>query len=416
MSDLYSQAGDQWIGMALQQRHMGTTEQALQAYDGAFKRFAETAHSVPLHQEMRKSYTDLSECPPVDTTVATKLKAQRAFSAGMSVYSWHAQTFLLPADFQQFERTYKARPRTRWLTKEPQHNRGEGVRMLNSLEEIRPGVGGPAPAILVQQYIGPPLLVDGFKFHYRYYALLDNPPALQGQPRKGLALFVFPRAPLRFSTARYSTDAEGWAQKNAHVTNSDANKNAVTDYCDINPWQHRTLHGGLEYAARTEPAKAAMLASRKVVGSSYRVLSRAFGKAARMWDRPLPSMPDGVQLERSDEAEYCHAVYGVDLALDDQANVWLVEIQIKPQMDCSCPQDEKVKDGMLVAMLRHDERILSEGVLPPQLEDMDTLAAAAELEVAKPEGEAELVRLPLVQYDEDEARDTARRFNHTYTF
>ena len=109
MSDLYSQAGDQWIGMALQQRHLGTTEQALQAYDGAFKRFAETAHSVPLHQEMRKGYTDLSECPPVDTTVATKLKAQRAFSAGMSVYSWHAQTFLLPADFLQFERTYKAR-------------------------------------------------------------------------------------------------------------------------------------------------------------------------------------------------------------------------------------------------------------------------------------------------------------------
>ena len=50
-------------------------------------------------------------------------------------------------------------------------------------------------------------------------------------------------------------------------------------------------------------------------------------------------------------------------------------------MDCSCPQDEKVKDGMLVAMMRHDERILSEGVLPPQLEDMDALAAAAELEV-----------------------------------
>jgi len=36
--------------------------------------------------------------------------------------------------------------------------------------------------------------------------------------------------------------------------------------------------------------------------------------------------------------------------------------------------------------------------------------------VAKPEGEAELVRLPLVQYDEDEARDTTSRFNHTYTF
>ena len=118
MSDLaawrqaYSEAGDQWIGMALQQRHFGTAEQALQAYDDAFKRFAETAHSVPLHEKMRKSYTDLSDCPPVDNTVATKLKAQRAFSSGMSLYSWHAQTFLLPADFKQFERTYKARPRT----------------------------------------------------------------------------------------------------------------------------------------------------------------------------------------------------------------------------------------------------------------------------------------------------------------
>ena len=36
---------------------------------------------------------------------------------------------------------------------------------------------------------------------------------------------------------------------------------------------------------------------------------------------PLPSLPNGAQLERSDEAEYCHAVYGVDLALDDQAYV-----------------------------------------------------------------------------------------------
>ena len=30
-------------------------------------------------------------------------------------------------------------------------------------------------------------------------------------------------------------DAEGWAQKNAHVTNSDANKNEVTDHCVTEP-------------------------------------------------------------------------------------------------------------------------------------------------------------------------------------
>ena len=74
----YSKAEDQWIGRALQARHLGTAEQALQAYDDAFKRFAETAHSLPLHEQMRKSYTDLSDCPPVDNTVATKIKAQHS--------------------------------------------------------------------------------------------------------------------------------------------------------------------------------------------------------------------------------------------------------------------------------------------------------------------------------------------------
>ena len=55
------------------------------------------------------------------------------------------------------------------------------------------------------------------------------------------------------------------------------------------------------------------------------------------------------------------------------------------------------------------------GELPPHLEDLDAVATAAEAEVAK-EAEADVVRLPLVQYDEDEAADTEGRFTHTYTF
>ena len=102
--------GDPFIAFACQQRRSGTTKQALHAYDAAFKRFNDTAHSQKLHEEMRKSYVGFSECTSIDMTVATKLKMQRAYSAGLSVYQWHPQTFLLPADYAQFERTYKARP------------------------------------------------------------------------------------------------------------------------------------------------------------------------------------------------------------------------------------------------------------------------------------------------------------------
>ena len=45
-----------------------------------------------------------------------------------------------------------------------------------------------------------------------------------------------------------------------------------------------------------------------------------------------------------------------------------------------------------------------------------TSGVAPGKQVAKPEGEVDMVRLPLVQYDEDEARGTAWRYNHTYTY
>ena len=428
MTDVdYARAGDPWVSFAVQQLREGTRERARQAYDGAFKRFADTSHSKKLHEEMRKSYVGLGECNPIDLTVATKIKSQRAFSAGISVYGWHPQTFLLPADYEQFMRTYKARPRARWIVKQPDQNRGEGVSMLQSLDQLKPGAGGPAPAVVVQQYVSRPMLVEGFKFHYRYYAMLANPP---GAPsRKGLGLWAFPLAPVRFSTAPFVADAAdggGWQeQKNAHVTNSDANKNEVTDYCTASPWRHRTLTSALEYAASAEPHKAALLRPRAVYADSLRVLSRSFGKAARMWEAELPTLPEGVgELRRAPEAEFCHAIYGVDMMLDDAGRVWLIEIQIKPQMDCSCPQDERVKDAMLVAAMRHDLHGLGDEAeraawhsTRPQVEDVAEVAALAEAEVREwSSGEPEMLRLPLLQWDEDERLDTSRRFTHTYTY
>ena len=48
----YASAGDPWIGFAVQQLRQGTRDRALQAYEGAFKRFADTAHSQKLHEEV----------------------------------------------------------------------------------------------------------------------------------------------------------------------------------------------------------------------------------------------------------------------------------------------------------------------------------------------------------------------------
>ena len=82
--------------------------------------------------------------------------------------------------------------------------------------------------------------------------------------------------------------------------------------------------------APTRPESAAWAARRPAVAPAARLLGppqrrglprrlRRPGKAARIWEQPLPPMPDGGEVARHPEAEYCHAVYGVDLTLDEHA-------------------------------------------------------------------------------------------------
>ena len=54
--------------------------------------------------------------------------------------------------------------------------------------------------------------------------------------------------------------------------------------------------------------------------------------------------------EGADTGAGCHGVYGVDLMLDEALRVWLIEVQIGPQMDCACPQDEQLKEEIQLAV------------------------------------------------------------------
>merc|ERR1712113_914409 len=60
--------------------------------------------------------------------------------------------------------------------------------------------------------------------------------------------------------------------------------------------------------------------------------------------------------EKVDEscAGHCRSLYGVDLMLDSEAKPWLLEIQKRPDMRASCPQDEELKDRLFRAMLAHE--------------------------------------------------------------
>jgi len=145
------------------------------------------------------------------------------------------------------------------------------------------------------------------------------------------------------------------------VTNSAANEGR-RDYCAAAPWRLRTLRAVLGHVAAlrggTPPRARAAPQLQTVLARSFGVLSAAFSEGLRRHRRRAAATAgagaSGVAGgEGADTGAGCHGVYGVDLMLDEALRVWLIEVQIGPQMDCACPQDEQLKEGLLRALLAH---------------------------------------------------------------
>ena len=50
--------------------------------------------------------------------------------------------------------------------------------------------------------------------------------------------------------------------------------------------------------------------------------------------------------------------------LDDALQPWLIELQRRPQMDASCPQDEELKDSLFLALLNAEQQAGAPGPPP----------------------------------------------------
>jgi hypothetical protein len=230
--------------------------------------------------------------------------------------------------------------------------------------------------MIVQLNVADPMLVSGYKWHYRLYVLLEDAPGRRrGGVASAFALWMFGEAAVRFGTAPYSDSLSGdggWRNKQAHVTNSAANEGAV-DYCTALPWRLRTLSATLAHIQNSGETPG--LRGGAVWAQSRRVISRAFGEGLRAWaSSAAAACAAGNTTACAGAAgkpqKPCRGVYGIDLLLDARQRVWLLEVQQGPQMDCACPQDEVVKDGLMRALLRHDTAAIAarrgtDNVAPP---------------------------------------------------
>jgi tubulin polyglutamylase TTLL5 len=122
------------------------------------------------------------------------------------------QQFVSPSQNAELQAAMRRQKGQLWIMKPKASSQGKGISVISSFDEIPRGAG--LKALIVQQYIQDPLLIDGYKFDLRVYVALTsvNP----------LRLYVYDEGLVRFASERYDTTD----LKNvfSHLTNYSINK------------------------------------------------------------------------------------------------------------------------------------------------------------------------------------------------
>ncbi len=151
-------------------------------------------------------------------------------------YDFYPRSFLLPAEQKKFRRHFS--PSTTYIAKPNVGSLGRGIRLSMSLpeveawaEEARVAQSQPSieKGITVQVYVPDPMLLDGCKFDFRIYILVQSLFPLRVHVyREGLA---------RLCCQSYQAPApENLSALHMHLTNYSFNKDHVAFVDDSIPF------------------------------------------------------------------------------------------------------------------------------------------------------------------------------------
>ncbi|NWS31291.1 TTLL5 polyglutamylase, partial [Polioptila caerulea] len=246
---------------------------------------------------------------------------------GFKTFHILPQTFILPAEYQDFCNTY-SKDRGPWIVKPVASSRGRGVYLINNPNQIV-----LEDNILVSRYISNPLLIDDFKFDVRLYVLVTS--------YDPLVVYLYEEGLARFATVRYDQASKNIRNQFMHLTNYSVNKKSG-DYvsCDDpevedygNKWSMSAM---LRYLKQEGRDTAALMAN--VEDLIIKTLVSA--------ELSIASACKSFLSHRGS----CFELYGFDVLIDDTLKPWLLEVNLSPSLACDAPLDLKIKASMLSDM------------------------------------------------------------------
>lgn len=235
-----------------------------------------------------------------------------AAAGGGALYKFAPQTFVLPAEWDEWTRARAWDPDAVWIQKPADSSRGRGVALVGQPDdvraELRQGNGRLEGSLVVQRYVANPHLLDGYKYSLRFYVLITS--------IAPLIAYLFEDGFTKLASRPFSLAAADRTDRFRHLTNPDV--------------------------LRDDP-EAAGVSSRNTTHRQYRRRLRAdgiddaalFSRIRRVLAASLiAAQPRMLSVEQhaGGNGRGQFELLGVDIAIDNDLQPWLLECNLAPSL------------------------------------------------------------------------------------
>lgn len=244
-------------------------------------------------------------------------------------YAWFPQCFTLPAEANELKKAVReSRPETTyWICKPPNSFGGQGMCVFKGGSREFNKLFNRRSKFVVQKYLHNPYLIGGmYKFHIRAYLLITN--------RSPLKAYLYKDGMLEFATVPYGLDSiEKKFNKYVHLTNYAINtqKQNMHNVCKDKPgvgigseWETKHL---FKYLKENHPGFRGDGGFWKKLASISKVIAKTL--------MAHPKVESGCK--NFNETSHFE-LYGLDVMLDENLNMYITEANCQPGLQWSDPQ------------------------------------------------------------------------------
>ncbi|KAK8866694.1 hypothetical protein M9Y10_009661 [Tritrichomonas musculus] len=223
------------------------------------------------------------------------------------------KSFILPDDRDALFMKMKSNPKKPFIAKPPEGSCGHGIKIVtfNDFYTIHHNS-------VVSEYVSRPLTIDSFKFDMRIYVLVTSYAPLRA--------FVYKEGLARFATEIYNVGKENVYSQLTNATLNKRGRNWSNDF----KWKLTDLLLEIEHRFKRS--------SEEIFGMITDVVAKTLAFLQ-------PTMSPN---QRTSVINPFFELYGFDLLLDRNFQMWLLEINTNPSMGFDEDVDYEVK-GPLIA-------------------------------------------------------------------